>query len=106
MTQQEFTEKAGKSTPGELWAFVQNFISQQLSAPEIAKQQAEAALAERLAAIEKAEQALTSGESDKIAEAIAAITASKQTDEQKKVAEIDKQIAELEAKKAGLIQKT
>lgn len=102
MTQKEFIDKFDKSTLGEVWAFVQNHIAQQVAEPAIKQAEAEAALAAKLVAIQKAEEALKNGDADKVAEAIAAITETKMTEKERQVAELDKQIAELEAKKIEL----
>lgn len=102
MTQQEFIDKFNKSSLGEVWAFVQNHITQAISEPAIKQAAAEAELASKIAAIQKAEEALKNGDTEKVAEALAAITETKQTEQERKIQEIDRMIAELEAKKLEL----
>ena len=102
LTQQEFIDKFNKSSLGEVWAFVQNHIAQSVSEPAIKQAEAEAALAAKVVAIQKAEEALKNGDTAKVVEALAAITETKQTEQERQIAELDRQIAELEAKKAEL----
>lgn len=102
MTQQEFIDKFNKSTLGEVWAFVQNHIAQRVAEPAIKQAEAEAELAEKLIAIQKAEEALKNGDAAKVAEAMAAITETKQTEQERQIAELERMIAELEAKKLEL----
>jgi hypothetical protein len=102
MTQQEFTDKFKSSDLGEVWAWVQNYLAQETEAPAIKQAEAEAALAEKLVAIQKADEALKSGDAQAAAEALAAINETKLTDEQRQIQEIDRMIAELQAKKAEI----
>lgn len=102
MTQQEFEDKFSKSSLGEVWAFVENYISQAVSEPDIKRAAAEAELADKIVAIQKAEEALKNGDTETVAAALAAITETKQTEQQRQIVEIDRMIAELEAKKAEL----
>lgn len=102
ITQQQFIDKFKSSTLGEVWAFVENYISQAISEPDIKRAEAEAELAAKIVAIQKAEDALKNGDVDKVSEALAAITETKQTEQQRQIAEIDRMIAELEAKKLEL----
>lgn len=102
MTQQEFTEKFKTASLGEVWAFVENFITQAITEPDIKRVEAEAALAQKLVAIQKASEALTSGDSKASVEALAAINETKLTDEQRQIQEIDRMITELVAKKAEI----
>lgn len=102
MTQQEFADKFKTASLGETWAFVENFIAQAIRAPDIKRAEAEAALAEKLVAIQKADEALKSGDAQAAAEALAAINETKLTDEQRQIQEIDRMIDELVAKKAEI----
>ncbi len=102
MTQQEFADKFKTASLGEVWAFVENFIAQAITAPDIKRVEAETALAEKLVAIQKASEALTSGDAQAAVEALTAINETKLTDEQRQIQEIDRMIAELVAKKAEI----
>lgn len=102
MTQQEFIAQFDKADLGKVWAFVQNHIAQAVSEPEIKRAAAEAALANKVAAISKAEEALKNGDTQAVAEALTAISETKQTEQERQIAEIDRMIAELEAKKLEL----
>lgn len=102
MTQKEFTDKFDKSTLGEVWAFVENYISQAVSEPAIKQAEAEAELAAKMVAIQKAEEALKNGDTQAVADALAAITETKLTEQERQIQEINRMIAELEAKKLEL----
>lgn len=94
---------SGKATPGELWAAVQQYAAEQVSAVQAECDATMIALTVSHTAIDKAKLALEGKNPEAATEALALISVAKQTDTERKVLEIDNTIAKLEQQKAELL---
>mgnify|MGYP000181472096 CR=1 FL=1 len=93
----------GNGSSGEKWASVQQFVAEAVDIPTKACSDAVSALERCVQAIDKAKLALESKNQEAASEALAAITAAKKTDAERRVAEIDAAIADLQVKKEELL---
>lgn len=96
---------SGTASNGQIWAAVEQLIAEEIDIPTKACDAATLALAQSNQAIDKAKFALESKNPEAASEALAAITAAKQTDTERKIAELDAAIVDLQTQKEELISK-